>query len=118
MLTTSAFKQEIMRVNNQINVELYGYGLKRQKVYIIDSEIILIVAENKRIRALATLDSCGYPTTEINYVLLNHFKMTLKEILEKDFNLKINTILKDYDNKTEIASTVVLLSEPIKNLIN
>jgi hypothetical protein len=106
-----------MKINNQINVDLYGFGLKRQKVYLVDNELIIIIAENKRIRALATLDSCGYPTTEINSILLKHFKSTLKERLQNTFKLKINTILKDYDSNTETASTVVILEEPIKNLI-
>ncbi|KJS22290.1 MAG: hypothetical protein VR72_06305 [Clostridiaceae bacterium BRH_c20a] len=115
MYFPSNLSQEIIKINNQVNQEVIGYGLERQKVFITEN-IIVIIAKNKRIPALATLDSRGFSTLEVNYILLTAFKARLKELLEKQFNFKIITILKDYDVQTESAGTIIILQEPIKTI--
>jgi hypothetical protein len=117
MPSISALKNDIMRLNNKVNMDLYGHGIKTQKVYLVHDEMIVIVADNKRISALAALDSCGYNTSGINLVLLNLFKKRLMEALHQELGLSIKSILKDYDNATQTAVTNIVLKEPLADLI-
>jgi hypothetical protein len=50
------FKQEIMRINNAVNQEMFGLGLRWQKVHVIDDKV-LVLANNQRVKALATLSA-------------------------------------------------------------
>ena len=102
-----------MRINNQVNVEHYGYGVKSQKVYFVNDEIILIMAINKRISALEVLDKLGHSTAEVHFVLLKSFKRLLVAAIEKELGIAIKFISKDYDADTETATTVIRLVEPI-----
>ncbi|MFZ7101088.1 MAG: Na-translocating system protein MpsC family protein [Peptococcaceae bacterium] len=115
MYFSANLNQEIMKINNQVNQEVIGYGLERQKVYILDN-LIVIIAKNKRVPALANLDNQGVSTLEINYILLTAFKERLKELLEKQFGFKIVTILKDYDIATECAGTIIVLEKSLKTI--
>lgn len=117
MPSISALKNDIMRLNNKVNMDLYGHGIKTQKVYLVHDEVIMIVADNKRISALAALDSCGYNTSSINLVLLNLFKKRLREELQNELGLSIKSILKDYDNPTQTAITNIVLKEPLTDLM-
>ncbi len=113
MLSLSELRQEIMRINNQVNTEHYGYGVKSQKVYFVNDEIILIMAHNKRITALEVLDKQGHSTAEVHHVLLSNFKKRLVALLEQELGIKVSFISKDYDSPTETATTVIRLQEPI-----
>lgn len=116
MVSATGLKNDIIRINNQVNMDLYGHGLKSQKIYFVEDEMILIIANNKRISALATLDSCGYDTTDINRVLLEVFKKRLKQDLEKILGIRILSVHKDYDHMTQTAATTVILAEPLKEM--
>ncbi len=51
----SDLKQEIAKINNSINLLLFGTGLRKQCVTFIEDKII-ITADHKRVPALAALD--------------------------------------------------------------
>lgn len=103
-------KQEIIRINNSLNMNMYGIGLRRQRVLIIDEQMIVILADNKRIPALSALDKKDrFMTRVIDVALLEDFKQRLKEELQAKLNFKIRAIFKDYDPASELAVTTILL---------
>lgn len=109
-LTSCDIKQEIIRINNNLNISMYGNGLRRQKVMILDEKTIIIIADNKRIPALTALDDTDRMTTRmVDVALLNEYKNKLKNELKQHTGLPVKCVLKDYDPKAEIAATVIIL---------
>jgi len=103
-------KQEIIRINNNLNISMYGTGLRQQRVFIMDEKMIIILADNKRIPALAALDDTDLVITRsVDVALLNQYKKKFKDELKRETGLSIKCILKDYDPGTELAATVILL---------
>lgn len=102
-------KQEIIRVNNILNISMYGTGLRRQRVTMLDEKVIVILADNKRITALASLDATDRVMTHmVDIALLSEYKIKLKLELQK-LGLSVKCVLKDYDHSTELAATVIVL---------
>ncbi|MBU2699941.1 hypothetical protein Ga0466249_001033 [Sporomusaceae bacterium BoRhaA] len=113
-VTSAEFKQAIMHINNSLNIAMYGVGLRKQRVYILDNTVIMILADHKRIPALATLDLNDRATTRlIDSALLEKYKKSLKKGLETSLHLSIKCILKDYEPLNETAATVILLEKAL-----
>jgi hypothetical protein len=106
------FKQLLLAINNEVNNEIFGRGLQTQKVYICDN-MIFIIAVNQRVPALATLDSQGAPTREIDLVLIDAYKTRLRHLIETRLNLAVVTVLKDYDPKKQISGNIIMLETPL-----
>lgn len=101
-----------MKIYNSVNQRMYFTGVKRQRVDIVGNKIV-ILAEHQRIQALLCLDETNRPVTRmVDVALLDKNKEILKQEIEKNLNLRIKTILKDYDPFTEIAGTIIVLEEP------
>jgi hypothetical protein len=106
-------KQEIMRINNNVNITMFGTGLRKQRVSVIEDKII-ISADHKRIPALAALDGKDRMTTRfIDVAILDEYKCRLKKELAEQINLTVKSVMKDYDPEHELAVTVIVLAEPI-----
>lgn len=106
-------KQEIMRINNTLNMQMYGMGVRKQKVLFIDN-VVVIIAQNKRIPALAALDQKDRLITRfIDVALLDQFKQKLKEQLNEKLGFHVSNVLKDYDPNSEVAVTTILLVETL-----
>lgn len=106
-------KQSIMRVYNNINQEMFDVGVKRLRVDIVGSKIV-ILAEHRRIPGLKALDGINRQITRLaDVALLDENKQRLKKHLEAELGLKIKTVLKDYDPEHEVAATVVVLFESL-----
>lgn len=111
------FKQEIMRINNKVNLGLYGQGLAWQKVEILQDKV-LIIANNKRLHALSAIDQKdNLTTTLIDYGLLVEYKRRLKQELESNIKLKVLAVMKDYDPATEIAFTFIIFEKPVEKFL-
>ncbi len=107
------WKQEIMRVNNNVNITMFGTGLRKQRVAIIEDKVI-ISADHKRIPALAALDNHDRMTTRfVDVAILDEYKRRLKKALSEQINLPVKCVLKDYDPENELAVTIVVLTEPL-----
>ena len=113
MHSLTELRLEITRINNQVNIEHYGYGVKSQKVFFINDQIILILAHTRRVSALNVLDKLGHDTRDINAVLMHSFKERLRQCLEEELRLDISFVSKDYDTPTETATTVIMLKKPL-----
>ncbi len=112
------FKQEVIKINNQINKEMYGRGLDWQKIDIIGDKII-IVALNRRISVLKHVDEKDAFTARLmDLALLNEFKIKFKKEFEDKFQLKIRTVLKDYDPVNQLAGMMVITVQPVENFLN
>ncbi|HBV98837.1 MAG: hypothetical protein JL50_11955 [Peptococcaceae bacterium BICA1-7] len=106
-------KQSIMRIYNNVNQEMFEIGVKRLRVDIVGTKIV-ILAEHRRIPGLKALDMINRQVTRMTDVaLLDENKQRLKESFEAGLGIKIRTVLKDYDPVQEVAATVVVLYEPI-----
>jgi len=104
-------KQEIMRINNNVNINIFGTGLRRQRVVIVDDKIV-ISADNKRIPALAAIDKKDRTTTRfVDVALLDEYKQQLYKELKQQLKLPVKCVLKDYDPYCELAVTVIVLEE-------
>ena len=101
-------KQEIMRINNIINIGMFGTGLRKQRVVLVE-DMVIISADHKRIPAL----DAKYRdiTRNVDAAILNEYKERLKAELMAQLQLRVKCVLKDYDPGQEMALTVVILDE-------
>lgn len=114
-MTKLDLKQEIMRLNNNVNITMFGTGLRKQRVAVIEDKII-ISADHKRIPALAALDGKDRMTTRfIDVAILDEYKQRLKKELNSQLKLQVKSVLKDYDPDIELAVTVIVLTEPVNS---
>lgn len=103
------FKRRVTQLYNSINQEMYGVGVRKQQIDVMEDKIV-IYGEHKRVQGLTILKGrFDDLTIHVDAALIREFKTRLKEQIEKNFGLKVLTILKDYDPETELAVTVVYL---------
>lgn len=103
-------KQEVMRINNQVNQEVFGTGLVWQRVEVIGLRILVILAENRRLKALSCLSGAEELTARLaDVALLRQYKERLRRHLEKGLGVPVRAVLKDYDGEAQLAGTVVFL---------
>lgn len=108
-------KQEIARVNNRVNLLLFGVGLRKQRVTIVENKII-ITADHKRIPALAALDQSDRMSARLaDVAILDEYKRRLKEEVIEQTGLPVVCVLKDYAPEYELAVTFILLNESKEN---
>jgi uncharacterized protein YbcI len=113
-LTTSQLKHEIIKIYNTVNQELFGIGIQSQKIEIIGDKI-LIYAIHKRIPALRVLDETQRLLTRaVDSSIIEANKNLLAGKIEESLGLPIHVIFKDYDPRTEMAMTVIVLKENIE----
>ncbi len=111
------FKQGIIGINNAVNQEMYNKSLDWQKIDIIGNKII-ILALNRRISVLKHVDRKDtFATKLMDLALLNEFKVRFKKHFEEKFQLKIRTILKDYDPINQLAGIIIITVQPIKEFL-
>jgi uncharacterized protein YbcI len=107
-------KQEIIKIYNSINQEIFGTGIKSQKIEI-SGEKVFIFATHKRIPALKILDEANRSlTASVDMLLMEANKKMLKEQLEQALGLEVKLVLKDYDPKTEYSGTVIIFADSLE----
>ena len=88
-------KQEIMRINNIINIGMFGTGLRKQRVVLVE-DMVIISADHKRIPALAALDAKYRDITRnVDAAILNEYKERLKAELMAQLQLRVKCVLKN-----------------------
>jgi hypothetical protein len=90
-------------------------SVKQQKVDFVGNKII-IVSVNHRVHILKLLDKLT--TLDVTLVLSNHFKTEIKAAFEREFQMNIISILKDYDVKTEHSGTIVILDREVASYLS
>lgn len=107
----SDLRQDIARANNNVNLSLFGTGLRKQRVFIIENKVI-ITADHKRIPALAAIDQRDRLSSRIaDVAILDEYKRRLKEELTSQLRLPVICVLKDYAPEHELAVTFILLKD-------
>lgn len=111
-------KQEITKVYNSFNQDIFGIGVRSQRIEFLGDKI-LITAVHKRIPALKILDETHRLLTRtVDIHVIDANKQVLAEKIEEITGIPVVTILKDYDPYTEIAATVVILESSIEESEN
>jgi hypothetical protein len=111
-------KQEMLKVYNELNLKIFNAGVKRQKVDFVGNKII-IVSVNHRVPILKLLDNLDEASIRnVSVILNNHFKDAIQEAFEREFQLNIVSILKDYDVKTEYSGTIMILDRDVDSYLN
>lgn len=116
-LTAGEWKQDILRIYNAINKQIFNVGVKQQKVDFVGNKIV-IISLNGRVPILKLLDE-DYPqsTRQLDYLLFQVFKREIKAALERQFQLNIVAVLKDYDAETEFSGTIVVLDRDVEHYL-
>ncbi len=105
------FKKDLAFLYNRVNQEIYGVGVKKQRIETFDDRVI-IFAQHKRVQALRMLSkNFQHLTISVDSALIVEFKSLFKGQIESTLGLKVKTILKDYDPFTEEACTIIYFAE-------
>ena len=111
------FKQELMKVNNRVNMEVFSQGLKNQKIEVVNDKI-LIIAHNNRVKVLSVVDKTDTVTTRMmDLALIKEFKDRYIEAFQEHFGISVLTHMKDYDPKLEISISVTILDRPLEDIL-
>lgn len=111
--TTGVLKQEIVKIYNSINQEIFGIGIKSQRIEIAGDKVY-IFATHKRIPALKILDAEHRSlTASVDMLVMEANKRMLKEQIEKQLGLEVRSVLKDYDPKSEFSGTMIIFKESL-----
>lgn len=117
-LSVGDFKQRILKVYNTINKQIFNVGVRQQNVDFAGNKIV-IISLNTRVPVLKLLDEdYGSSTAYLNYLLSQIFKKQIKAALEKEFQLHIIAVFKDYDVETEYSGTLIYLDRDVDVYLN
>lgn len=112
------WKQDILRIYNEINKRMFNAGVKQKKVDFVGNKII-ILSINSRVPVLKVLDTYDASASrEINLVLHEVFKSEIKQAFMDEFQLNIKAVLKDYDVETEYSGTIIILEKDLEQYLN
>lgn len=111
------FKQNLLRINNKVNMEIFGQGLLQQRVDVIHNRAV-IVARNRRVSVLSVAYDADKNTVEnVDRILIDKFKERFIRLVERELGLKVLTHLKDYDPVLELSASVSFFEKPIEELL-
>ena len=111
------FKQAVLRINNKVNMVIFGQGLLEQRVEVLQDKV-LIVAKNRRVRVLSWVDNIDRETTEMmDRALINQHKRLFIEMMRDEMGVTVLSHLKDYDPKLEISISVSFFEKPVEELL-
>ena len=113
----SEFKQEMLKINNCINMEVFHQGLHQQRLEIVGDKVI-IIARNNRVKVLSVVDKFDpVVARSVDIALLSEFKRRYVRKVEEHFGVPILSFLKDYDPKLEMSVSVTFYSRPVEDLL-
>ena len=110
------FKQEVLRINNKVNMEVFKQGLLSQRIDVFRNEVV-ITAKNRRVNVLAfgTLDK---QTTEMmDRALIVRHKKLFTEMMQSELGVTVLSHLKDYDPDLELSASVTIFEKNIDELL-
>lgn len=111
------FKQEVLRINNKVNMEVFHQGLLSQRVDVLRDKV-LITAKNRRVSVLSLVDETDKGTTEImDRALIAQFKRLFILEMKEELGVKVLAHLKDYDPGLEISVSLSIFEKPVEELL-
>lgn len=112
------FKQELLKIHNTVNMEIFYQGLVNQRVEIHRDKAI-IIARNHRVKVLSIVDQHDKTTSRmVDLALLAAFKERFRELANAHFGVPILSLIKDYDPTLEMSVSVVFYHQPIEELLH
>lgn len=113
-ISLGELKQEMIKIYNSINQEIFGIGIKSQRIDLIGDKAF-IFATHKRIPALKVLDGeFRGLTASVDMLIMEKNKEMLKQQLEERLGLEVTAVLKDYDPKAEISGTIIIFKDKLE----
>ena len=110
------FKQEVLRINNKANMEVFKQGLLSQRIDVFRNEVV-ITAKNRRVNVLA-YDALDRQTTEMmDRALIVRHKKIFIQMMQDELGVKVLSHLKDYDPDLEISASVSIFEKNIEELL-
>ncbi len=105
----SELKRNLLKSFDSIYLDIFQFGVKRLSIDILGNKI-LIVGEHARLPGLQALDhSQRFVTRLTDVALLDECKVRLKQAIEEKMpDIRVLTVLNDYDPHTEIAATIIV----------
>lgn len=117
MSNANEFKKQLFKIYNDINKQIYGYGVIELKISFTEDMIIFITKHN-RVPALVALEQRYSQLKQtVDEALFTEFKRILKEVFTEKFNIEPLAMLRDYDSTYQIAMTAIVLREEDLNKI-
>ncbi len=117
-MVAGTFKQEILKVYNNVNRQIFNTGVRQQNVEFVGDKII-IFSLNTRVPALKLLDSQYAGTTDyMDHLLTQVFKKQIKTAIENRFHLNVIAVFKDYDAASESSGTILCLDRDVEAYLN
>lgn len=111
------FKQEILRINNKVNMEIFKQGLLTQRVDVMHNRAV-IIAKNRRVAVLDLPYVIDKASTEImDRTLINIFKQRFIQLMKEELGVTVVAHLKDYDPEHEIAASVTFFEDTVEQLL-
>jgi len=118
LVSIGAFKQDVLRLYNEVNKKIFQTGVRQQRVDVIGNKI-LIVSINTRLPVLQLTDRLEPGASAVvDRVLQRQFKEEFRALLEAKYHMKVIAVLKDYDVKTEHAGTIVIFEQDVMMYLN
>lgn len=117
-MVAGTFKQEILKVYNSVNRQIFNTGVRQQNVEFSGNKIV-ILSQNARIPAFKLLDGKYAGTTDyIDHLLTQIFKKQIRTAIEKQFHLNVIAVFKDYDAASESSGTILCLDRDVEACLN
>jgi len=118
LVSIGEFKQDVLRLYNEVNMKIFQTGVRQQKVDVIGNKI-LIMSINRRIPVLQLTDTIDPGVSSVvDRVLQRQFKEEFRALLEAKYHMQVISVLKDYDVETEQAGTIVIFEQDIMMYLN
>ena len=110
------FKQEILRINNKVNMEVFKQGVLTQRVDVMHNRAV-IVARNRRVSLLSLPYEMDKASTEVmDRTLINIFKQRFIQLMQEELGLTVIAHLKDYDPALEISASVTFFDRQVERI--
>ena len=110
------FKQEVLRINNKVNMEVFKQGLLSQRIDVFRNEVV-ITAKNRRVNVLAFGALDKQTTDMMDRALIVRHKKLFAEMMRAELGVTVLSHLKDYDPDLEISASVTIFERNIDELL-
>lgn len=110
------FKQEVLRINNKANMEVFKQGLLSQRVDVIRNAVV-IIAKNRRVNVLAYEEVGKQVTESMDRALIKRYKKVFAQLMKEELGVEILSHLKDYDPALELSVSVTIFNQNIEDLL-
>ena len=110
------FKQEVLRINNKVNMEVFKQGLLSQRIDVFRNEVV-ITAKNRRVNVLAFGALDKQTTDMMDRALIVRHKKVFAEMMRDELGVTVLSHMKDYDPDLEISASVTIFERNIDELL-